>query len=87
MKRLFILAALAGCTAPQPSLPPMLEDTCNANAYAALIGQDATTLEKELILGMVRVIRPGDLVTQDFRPTRINFGINADNRIIEISCG
>jgi hypothetical protein len=87
MKRLCILVLLAACTATPPSLPPMLEDTCGANDYASLIGQNATALEKVLILDQVRVIRPGDFVTQDFRPSRINFGIDGTNKVIEISCG
>lgn len=80
-------ALLVACTTTQPPLPPTLEDTCNAGEYANLIGQDATALEKVLILGMVRVVRPGDMVTQDYRPERINFGIDASNRISDISCG
>ena len=83
------LAVLGACTdspAPRP-LPPTIEDTCNAARYGDLIGQDATALEKVLILGMVRVIRPGDMVTMDYQPQRINFGIGADNRVKDISCG
>jgi hypothetical protein len=87
MKRLSLLILLAACAPASPRLPPMLEDTCGATDYANLIGQDATALEKVLILGMVRVIRPGDAVTQDFRPGRINFGINNANKVIEVSCG
>ena len=83
------VAGLTACTVaePTPPIPPTTEDTCNARQYANLIGQDATALEKVLILGQVRVIRPGDAVTQDFRPERINFGINTANRISDISCG
>ena len=58
-----------------------------AAPYARLIGQDETTLERELILRQVRVIRPGDFVTQDFRPMRLNFEIDNDGRIARIFCG
>ena len=87
--RLIGLATLTACTVTEPTapIPPTLEDTCNARQYANLIGDDATALEKVLILGQVRVIRPGDVVTQDFRPERINFGIDGANRIIDVSCG
>ena len=83
------LAALTACTGVDPTaqIPPTIDDTCNASQYSELIGQDATALEKVLILGQVRVIRPGDLVTQDFRPDRINFGIDDANRISDVSCG
>ena len=87
MKKLVTLLALAACTTQAPPLPPQLEDTCGAAEFAGLIGQDATALEKTLRLGMVRVIRPGDMVTQDFRPARINFMIDANETIEMINCG
>lgn len=64
----------------------MAEDTCNASQYAALIGEDATALERVLLLGQVRVIRQNQAVTMDFRPERINFNVGSDNRIRSISC-
>jgi len=70
-----------------PTIPPPQSDTCQATPYARLIGQDATALERELILRQVRLIRPGDAVTQDFRPVRLNFEIGPDNRILRIFCG
>ncbi|WP_341367975.1 I78 family peptidase inhibitor [Yoonia sp. BS5-3] len=76
-----------GCTPAAPVLPDAGEDSCGATNYAALVGQDATALEKTLILGMVRVIRPGDIVTMDFRSARINFAIGADETITRIYCG
>lgn len=77
----------AACSTTPLSLPPETKDTCNAGRYAELVGQDATALEKTLILGMVRIIRPGDFVTQDYRPERINFAIDQDERISRIFCG
>ena len=84
-----MLWVTACSTAPSPpvAIAQSVPDTCNATRYGDIIGQDATALEKVLLLGMVRVIRPGDLVTQDFRPDRINFRIGADNRINDVSCG
>ena len=87
MKRMIALIALAGCTAAEPPLPPQIEDTCGAARFADLIGQDATALEKVLLLGPVRVIRPGDAMTMDFRPDRVNFKINAKETIQMIDCG
>lgn len=87
MKRLAVLLLLVACAPAAPPFPPTLEDTCGSRDYANLIGQDATTLEKVLILGPVRVIRPGDAVTMDFLPERINFGIDRDEKVIEVSCG
>mgnify|MGYP000530713279 CR=1 FL=1 len=101
--RYFILAglvALAGCTGPTGpissgassgpvtgSFPTGIDNTCDGERYGTLVGQDATALERVLILGQVRVIRPGMVVTQDYRPERINFEIGTDNRVTRITCG
>lgn len=85
----FVFLAACDVVAPpvaRPTLPTPAQDTCNATQYAALIGQDATALERILLLGEVRVIRPGQAVTLDFRPERINFNIGPDNRIATINC-
>lgn len=96
-----ILAGLAACTT-QPSgpissgapsgpvagsFPTGMDNTCDGERYGTLVGQDATALERVLILGQVRVIRPGMVVTQDYRPERINFEIGTDNRVARITCG
>lgn len=84
------LVALIGCANPETELPILPEpdaDSCNVRQYAGLIGQDATTLEKVLIIGQVRIIRPDTAVTLDFRSERVNFHITADNQISRIACG
>jgi len=99
MERLFALTLapivlMSACSAvvpapdvPQrPPVPAPSADTCNAAQYASLVGQDATALERVLIMGQVRVIRPAQAVSMDFRPARINFNIGPDNRITSISC-
>ncbi|SIT85857.1 Peptidase inhibitor I78 family protein [Yoonia rosea] len=87
MKRYLALTLIAGCTAAQAPLPPQSEDTCGASEFAHLIGQQATALERTLLLGPVRVIRPGDAVTMDFRTDRVNFRIGEDETIQRIDCG
>ena len=95
MKTLIVLMALAACTAPALQdttpvanpLPKGLDDTCGAVRYHTLLNQDATNLERILILGQVRVIRPDTIVTQDYRPERMNFYVGASGKIIQISCG
>ena len=37
--------------------------------------------------GQVRTIRPGDAVTMDFRPDRLNLEIGEDGRITRFRCG
>tara|TARA_R110002051_G_scaffold1008_12_gene5071 strand:+ start:23792 stop:24193 length:402 start_codon:yes stop_codon:yes gene_type:complete len=95
MKKLIILVVLAACTSTAPTvitpvakrLPAGVEDTCGAVRYHTLLDQDATALERILILGEVRVMRPGTIATQDFRPARMNFHIGPNGKIAQISCG
>lgn len=82
------LCVLTACAQPgPPTLPDPAEDSCGGAPHAALVGQDATALERVLIIGPVRVIRPGMAVTMDYRPDRINFEIGQDGRIVRIYCG
>lgn len=95
MKKLILLLALAACSpqapsAPQPvqnALPTGMDDTCNAVRYHTLLNQDATALERILILGQVRILRPGTISTQDYAPARMNFHVGEDGKINQISCG
>ena len=73
IRRDFLLA-MAGT-----ALPP--------EEFSGLIGQPATALERVYILGPVRIIRPGDAVTGDVIPRRINFDLDATDRIMRIFCG
>ncbi|SLN33861.1 I78 family peptidase inhibitor [Roseisalinus antarcticus] len=90
---LFCAALVAGCgglsgdLANGPSVPVGADDTCGAAPHAALVGRDATALERVLIMRQVRVIRPGDAVTMDLRPERINFDIAETGIIARIRCG
>lgn len=63
MKRALILMMLAACAQAEMPDPLPENDTCNAAPRAALIGQDATALERVLIMGKVRVLRPGQAMT------------------------
>lgn len=88
---LIAFATLVACMdAPTQATPPPVpvpsEDTCNANAYRGMIGQDGTALERVMLLGQVRIIRPGMAVTADYRPARINFDIGEDGRIRSVYC-
>lgn len=94
---ILVAGLLAGCqTLNALVLAPMPEnDSCGAAPYAGLVGQDATALERALIMRQVRVVRPGMAITMDFSPERINFDIGppqgpADNQIEPITriwCG
>ena len=83
-------AALAACGSdPQPGPAPFVEmdGDCGAASYAYLVGQPAGVLEQTLILGPVRILRPGDAMTMDFLAERLNFELSNSDRIVRLTCG
>ena len=74
--------------APPPSgLEPVTKDesSCGVARYEGLIGQvwDGTV---QLPSG-ARVIRPGDMVTQDYIEERLNITLDEKDRVTRVSCG
>jgi len=88
---LFCLIALSACAEPVPGpvnpVPPAAEDTCGAAGLASLIGQPVSQFNRQARQGPARVIRPGQPVTMDYNPLRLNVLLDADDRIVGLSCG
>ena len=92
---LFCLMALSACAGPAPArtggpanpVPPAAEDTCGAADFASLVGQPVSRFNAEARAGPARVIRPGQPVTMDYNPLRLNVLLDADDRIVGLSCG
>ena len=90
--RITIVAAafLASC-GPQQSGGPSARasgggaDTCNAAAYAGMVGQDAVVALS--IPDPKRQYRPEDPVTSDFNPARVNVELDDTDVIVAIKCG
>lgn len=66
--------------------------TCDASRAARLVGQEATSaLGAEALrltgASALRWIQPGDMVTMDYRPDRLNVKLDARNRIEQFTCG
>lgn len=77
---------LGACQAALPGKPPAAGASCDAGAHAALIGRNLAAVT--LPAGMdTRIIRPGDLVTQDYKPGRLNLHLDADGVIEMVNCG
>ena len=72
--------ALTGCAAGEA------KDTCGAEGYQSLVGSPLAAVTLPASLNS-RIIRPGDLVTQDYAEDRINFELDEEGRITRISCG
>lgn len=102
MRWMAAILALAGC-APSPAPrtePPVQGDTgvpgepfpCSEAAVADLVGKPWTNALTDQVRDrskarMVRVVRPGDAVTMDFSPERLNVQLDARDRIVEFRCG
>lgn len=94
------LALLAGCTGsagpcnPEatPAFPPPAEDTCGSAPLARHAGAQATDEVRAAIAATlgerrVRYISPGDAVTMDYAPSRLNVELDAEGRIVRLRCG
>lgn len=61
-------------------------DTCGAGALETLLNQPLETVETQLP-ETARILPPGSVMTQDFRPDRLNVNLDEDGVIVRIWCG
>lgn len=83
------LAMLAACDmapTPGPGLPDPEADTCGAARLADAIGAPISAVDVDS-LRPVRVIRPGQPVTMDYRFDRLNIELDAEDRVVRVTCG
>ncbi len=99
-KRTFMLlpllgVSLAACAAKPVRtggpLPPQRQ-ACNADVVQDEVGKPATAERIEAIRlhsgsQVVRVVRPGQVVTMDFRGDRVDIHVDAQDVIVAVSCG
>ena len=89
----FLVAALLqACTITMPEpvpppVPPADLSSCHAVGLEGLIGAPVRLLPTRGAWSSVRVIYPGQMVTMDFSPTRLNVRVNAAGIIQSLSCG
>lgn len=65
---------------------------CNADRVQPLVGREATPdliarAQERAGARNTRVIKPGDMVTQDFRSDRLNLEVDNANTITAARCG
>ncbi len=70
-------------------VPPINEDpdACGAERLSRFEGDELAAIGAIDVDGPLRVIRPGDVVTQDYRTDRLNIRVNRRDRIQSIYCG
>ncbi|QPH54468.1 I78 family peptidase inhibitor [Pontivivens ytuae] len=74
---------LAACTPPTE----VGATGCDADGYAAFIGENEEIFTRSTFPAPMRIIRPGDVVTQDFNPDRLNFMLDETGTIVDVNCG
>lgn len=85
---------------PAPAAPPssaIAPETdagvCNPDAAMQFVGQQANAANVEAAraaavpTGTVRVIAPGQAVTMDYRPDRLNIEVDDQRVILKLRCG
>jgi hypothetical protein len=93
-----VVSMLAACASTAPMQPasagPQVggDGTCHADRVAWAVGKNADeptmkAVWKQSGSGLIRPIGPGQAVTRDFRPDRINVHLDAGNVITKVDCG
>ncbi|MDQ1848689.1 I78 family peptidase inhibitor [Gemmobacter fulvus] len=80
---------LAGCVAaPQgPVSGGADQASCGAARLGGYVGQPRLALDEQYLPQTVRFIRPGDAVTEDFSPSRLNVTLDRADQITGFWCG
>ena len=101
MRLLVLIMLVAGCSeggavdrvrssfdgAPPPEPLPRPSDSCHSEVFRGYEGRSGAALEGIVFAQPVRIIGPGDPVTEDYSPVRINFDLDQTGTIIRIWCG
>ena len=84
---------LAGCLRTGPMLGPVdemlpdLPDRCGLAALSELRGQPMERLADFRLIGPLRVLWPGQEITNEIVPTRLNAEVDVTGRIQRLICG
>lgn len=86
------LAGCAGLGVPAGGAPAAPAARCDAEAAQFAMGQSfGPALEREVRqrsgANVVRWLNPGQAVTMEFNPARINLTLDGRSRIVKIACG
>lgn len=70
---------------PTTAAEATAQDTCNGAQYRAMVGANIAAVTLPADSG-IRVIGPDTVVTEDFRPDRINIRTDANGVITAVEC-
>jgi hypothetical protein len=73
-------------SAPQTAEEATAQDSCGASRFRYLIGAPASEIDESALPEGARIITPDTMVTQDFRPDRLNIITGTDGRVGSLSC-
>ncbi|QHQ36796.1 I78 family peptidase inhibitor [Algicella marina] len=86
----FVLTALVmvSCSKSEEVEAPEPVNECGALEAQELVGKTVEDLAAMTFAAEVtRFINPGDVITQDFRPERMNIVFDEDGAITRVYCG
>ncbi|WP_255516383.1 I78 family peptidase inhibitor [Luteimonas suaedae] len=77
---------------PAPEAPGALEEGCDADAVQSLVGQqadDSLVEQARTDAGaeIARVLKPGQVVTMEYRADRLNIDVDESGTITALRCG
>ena len=98
MRKAIALAVLlgAGCTTVAAQESPVHGETpgyeCRSEGLNAFVGQTATAeigseILKKSGAKVLRWLKPGQIVTMEFRADRVNVKLDAQNKVEAVTCG
>lgn len=62
-------------------------DTCKSEKLPDVIGQGVDIIPTLGLTEAVRIVQPGDIVSQEYDAYRTNFYLDANGLIVEVKCG
>ena len=62
-------------------------DLCDAETMQDAVGQLFAEVDTSGVKRVIRVIRPGEIVTQEYNPQRMNFYLDDTDKVTEVKCG
>lgn len=84
-----VCLGMAGCQLMPPvvvwPVPPVAD--CGAAGLGSYVGKPVTSLPTNGMWSVLRVIKPGMMVTMDYNPTRLNVRVTGSGKILQLTCG